>query len=85
MGLTTAQFASGLLTADNLIGTNKYRDNFGLLKACDLIGTIIGQGLFLPASRRELLGTFQAQPTFQPPKSPLSFLVKIGPAIYSTY
>ena len=31
VGLTTARFASGLLTADNLIGTNKYRDNFGLL------------------------------------------------------
>ena len=34
---------------------------------------------------RELFDTFQAQPSFQPPKSPLSFLAKIGPAVYSAY
>ena len=33
----------------------------------------------LPA--RELFGTFQAQPTSQPPKSPLSFLAKRGPGV----
>jgi hypothetical protein len=37
----------------------------------------------LPA--RELFGMFQAQLTFQPPKGPLSFLGKIGPAVYSAY
>ena len=30
-----ARFASGLLTADNLIGPNKDQDNFGVLKALD--------------------------------------------------
>ena len=33
----------------------------------------------LPA--RELFGTFQAQPTSQPPKSPLSFLAKRGSGV----
>jgi hypothetical protein len=45
-----ARFASGLLTADNLIGPNKDRDNFGLLTARDVIGTIMGRGLFRPAA-----------------------------------
>ena len=45
-----ARFASGLLTADNLIGPNKDRDDFGLLTARDVIGTIMGQGLFQPAT-----------------------------------
>ena len=44
-----ALFASGLLIADNLIGPNKDRDNFGLLKARDLIGTIMGRGPFRAA------------------------------------
>ena len=64
-----------------LIGPNKDRDNFGMLKAHELIRTIMGRvhsGL-LPA--RELFGMFQAQPTSQPPKSPLSFLAKRGPAV----
>ena len=45
-----ARFASGLLTADNLIGPNKDRENFGLLTARDVIGTIMGRGLFRPAT-----------------------------------
>ena len=85
MGLTTARFASGLLAADNLIGPNKDRDNFGLLKADDLIGTIMWRGLFLLLPARELFDMFQAQPTFQPTKSPLNFLAKIGLAVYSAY
>ena len=44
-----ARFASGLLTADNLIGPNKDRDNFGLLTARDVIGIILGRGIFRPA------------------------------------
>ena len=40
------RFASGLLAANNLIGPNKERDNFGQLKARDLIGTIMGRGPF---------------------------------------
>ena len=43
-----AQFASGLLTTDNLIGPNKERENFGLLTDHDVIGTIMGWGLFRP-------------------------------------
>ena len=50
VGLTTAPFASGLLTDDNLIGPNKDRDNFGLLKACDVIRTIMGRGSFRAAA-----------------------------------
>ena len=80
-----ARFASGLLAADNLIGPNKDRDNFGLLTARNVIGTIMGRVYFGLLSARELFGTFQAQPTFQPPKSPLSFLGKIGMAVYSAY
>ena len=53
-----ARFASGLLTANNLIGPNKDRDNFGLFNARDVIGTIMGQGLFRPAVGCELFGTF---------------------------
>ena len=45
-----ARFASGLLTADNLIGPNKDRDNFGLLKARDLIRIIMGRGSFRAAA-----------------------------------
>ena len=45
-----ARFASGLLAADNLIGPNKDRDNFGLLTARDVIGTIMGWGLFRPVA-----------------------------------
>ena len=45
-----ARFAFGLLTADNLIGPNKDRDNFGPLTARDVIGTIMGRGLFQPAA-----------------------------------
>ena len=45
-----ARFASGLLAADNLIGPNKDRDNFGLLKARDLIRTIMGRGPFRAAA-----------------------------------
>jgi hypothetical protein len=36
-------------------------------------------------SARELFGMFQDQPTFQPTKSPLNFLAKIGPVVYSAY
>ena len=42
-------FASGLLTADNLIGPNKDLDNFGMLTARDVVGTIMGRGVFRPA------------------------------------
>ena len=80
-----ARFTSGLLTADNLIGPNKDRDNFGLLTTHDVIGTIMGRGLFRHAVGRELFGTSQAQPAFQLTKSPLNFLVKIGPVVYSAY
>ena len=45
-----APFAFGMLTADNLIGPNKDRDNFGVLKARDLIGTIMGRGPFWAAA-----------------------------------
>ena len=76
-----ARFASDLLTSDNLIGPNKDRDNFGLLKARDLIRTIMGRGPFGLLPAHELFGTFQAQPTSQPPKSPLSFLAKSGPGV----
>ena len=68
-----------------LIGPNKDRDNFGLLKARDLIRTIMGRVHFGLLLVRELFGTFQAQPTSQPPKSPLSFLAKRGSAVYSAY
>ena len=44
-----ARFASGLLTADNLIGPNKDRENFGMLTARDVIGKIMGRGLFRQA------------------------------------
>ena len=80
-----ARFASGLLTADNLIGPNKDRDNFGLVKAPDLIGIIMGLVHFRLLPARELFDTFQAQPTSQPPKSPLSFLAKRGLVVYSAY
>jgi hypothetical protein len=36
-------------------------------------------------SARELFGMFQAQPTFQPTKSPLNFLAKIGLVVYWSY
>ena len=49
LGLIMARFGTGLLTADNLIGPNKDRDNFGMLTARDVIGTIMGRGLFRPA------------------------------------
>ena len=49
LGLIMARFGTGLLTADNLIGPNKDRDNFGLLMSCDVIVTTMGWGLFRPA------------------------------------
>ena len=54
-----------------------------MLKACDLIRTIMGGVHFGLLLARELFGTFQAQPTSQPPKSPLSFLPKRGPGLLS--
>ena len=56
-----------------------------MLTARDVIGTIMTEIYFGLLPARELFDTFQAQPTFQPPKGPLSFLGKTGPAVYLAY